>query len=322
MYHDPDKKLRELAASHSIGLGRSTLSAKASLTIESPVRISADVNMRGSIGAYTYIRAGSRLGAAAMHIGRYCSIAPGVCIGDGQHPQDWVSTHPFQHGGSSWTRGADFEGQPSPQLLRIKGGTFVGNDVWIGTNAVILTGVRIGDGAIVAAGAVVTRDVPPYAVVGGVPARILKYRLPPDIALQLLRTKWWTYDLPSLSGIPFNDPEAAIAELKRRREAGVLSVKKPALVTLTIQGVAAVDDDETVERFAKRVKKATVRPLNMPGQDHDEARQQIAAVKDASVPTPQPQARRIADYWPKLKIPTATALASAVIVSALFLTLG
>ncbi len=319
MYHDPDKKLRALAFSHGIGLGRSTFSAKASLTIEGPIRISADVNMQGSIGAYTYIRAGSRLGAATRHIGRYCSIAPGVCIGDGQHPLNWVSTHPFQHGGS-WTKGVDFEGLPSPKLVEIKGGNHVGNDVWIGTNAVILTGVKIGDGAVVAAGAVVTRDVPPYAVVGGIPAKILKYRLDPETALQLLRTKWWTYDLPSLSGIPFNDPEAAILELKRRREAGVLSVKKPELVTLTIKGVSVVEDEETIDRFAKRVFKATVKPLNMPGQDPDAARHQVAAAK--SVAVPQPTSAAWARYWAKLKMPAAAAAVSALVVSTIFLIAG
>lgn len=67
----------------------------------------------------------------------------------------------------------------------------IGNDVWIGANAIILQGVTIGDGAIIAAGAVVTKDVPPYAIVGGVPAKVIKYRFSDEVILKLLQIKWW-----------------------------------------------------------------------------------------------------------------------------------
>ena len=142
------------------------------------------------VGDYTYIQGHSII--LNTEIGRFCSIAAYTKCGLGIHPvEDFVSTHPIfystlGHVGEVWADRAYFE-EFKP--------TRIGNDVLIGTNVTILDGVRISDGVVVAAGAVVVADVPPYAIVGGVPARILKYRYDEETRKQLLRVAWWNKDI-------------------------------------------------------------------------------------------------------------------------------
>ena len=121
-------------------------------------------------------------------VGSFCSISPGVeVITGGIHRADWVSTYPFR---IKWSmKGAFEDGMPSA-----KGDVVIGSDVWLGTEAMVLSGVTIGHGGIVAARSVVTRDVPPYAVVAGVPAKIVRYRFKPDVIQRLLEIKWWEWD--------------------------------------------------------------------------------------------------------------------------------
>jgi virginiamycin A acetyltransferase len=123
-------------------------------------------------------------------IGAFCSIAEGVMITDKNHPTQLVTTHPIL-----FSREYGFV--ESERLAALTEGknrrVEIGNDVWIGTKAIILPSVRIGDGAIVAAGAVVTKDVPDYAIVGGVPARIIRYRFDEATIAKLKATKWWEW---------------------------------------------------------------------------------------------------------------------------------
>ncbi|KEQ21951.1 streptogramin A O-acetyltransferase Vat(I) [Paenibacillus tyrfis] len=128
-------------------------------------------------------------------IGKFCSIAPEVrfMMDGGNHRMDG-STFPFNIFGNGWEKHT-----PSLEQLPIKGDTIVGNDVWIGRRATIMPGVRIGDGAIIAAEAVVVKDVEPYTIVGGNPAREIRKRFSPEVIQELLDIKWWDSDIELIS---------------------------------------------------------------------------------------------------------------------------
>lgn len=140
-----------------------------------------------SIGAYSYVGPGSRVIHA--NIGKFCSISDAI-IGMGSHPLTNIATSSLftekRNGtGYSWVKRSHFD-----EFKTIN----IGNDVWIGTRAIIMGGVNIGNGTVVGAGAIVTHDVPPYAIVAGVPAKIIRYRFPQEVIDKLEEAKWW--DLP------------------------------------------------------------------------------------------------------------------------------
>lgn len=143
------------------------------------------------------------------NIGAFCSIAGKVSIGGAMHPTDFVSTSPvfLSHKDSVKTKFARHDYLPI--LL-----TVIGNDVWIGEGALIKAGVTIGDGSVVGMGAVVTKDVAPYSIVGGNPARLIRFRFEQEIIEALLKMKWW--DLPDSEllrlGPTFNDPRAMLRD--------------------------------------------------------------------------------------------------------------
>jgi acetyltransferase-like isoleucine patch superfamily enzyme len=143
----------------------------------------------GSIGNHTYINKYCLIDRNTKSIGNFCSIAYGVKIGLGNHPTKWISTHPFaydkKYGFVSNSR--YFEEQAKESCI-------VGNDVWIGANAIILGGVQVGDGAIIGANSLVTHDVEPYSVVAGTPARHIRYRFDEEMIARLLELKWWNWD--------------------------------------------------------------------------------------------------------------------------------
>lgn len=137
------------------------------------------------LGHFTYI-AGARTGNCSY--GAFCSIGPEAIIGGlGRHPSRWLTTHPafFSTLAQAGLTFSDFD------AFEETSSTIVGNDVWIGARALVLDGITIGDGAIVGAGALVNRDVEPYAVVGGVPARLIRYRFDQEVISELLSWKWW-----------------------------------------------------------------------------------------------------------------------------------
>ncbi|NNM73369.1 CatB-related O-acetyltransferase [Enterovirga aerilata] len=146
-----------------------------------------------SIGAHSYGRPKVRFpeSGAKLTIGRFCSIADKVeILLGGNHRTDWVTTFPFAAFPELWpgaaASGSAYHGS--------RGDVVIGSDVWLGSAAMIMSGVAIGHGAVVAARAVVTKDVPPYAIVGGNPARPIRTRFTEERVEALLETAWW--DLP------------------------------------------------------------------------------------------------------------------------------
>ena len=127
-----------------------------------------------------------------IRIGSFCSIADEVTIfGGGEHRTDWITTFPLRIALGDPLAGKD--GHPATRGL-----TRIGNDVWLGYRAVVLSGVTVGDGGVVGAGAVVASDVPPYAIVAGNPARIVRYRFPQEVVAKLLELRWWDWPLEKI----------------------------------------------------------------------------------------------------------------------------
>lgn len=134
---------------------------------------------------------------ASLNIGAFCSLADRITIFlGGNHRTDWVTTFPFGHIFQDELGGEDIVGHPATN-----GGVCIGNDVWIGSGASIMSGITIGDGAVIAANASVVKDVPPYHIVAGNPAKSIKQRFDDETIELLLKLKWWNLDLSAIKDI-------------------------------------------------------------------------------------------------------------------------
>jgi acetyltransferase-like isoleucine patch superfamily enzyme len=172
------------------------------------------------IGAHSYGRPKVRFPGSGckLTIGSYCSIGDNVeILLGGDHRTDWATTYPFAAFPEVWT-GAERDGF---QVSR--GGVAIGSDVWLGSGVLIMSGVTIGHGAVVAARAVVPRDVPPYAIVGGNPAKVIRYRFEEAQIAGLLDSAWWELPEPDIARLApllqsteIDDLVAAVRRVKAR----------------------------------------------------------------------------------------------------------
>ena len=194
-------------------------SLAATAILESPCFIgkNASIGHRSTLGKYAFINADSII-YANVKMGRYCALGRFVEIGLAKHPINFLTTHHLAISASPFLRDPDFS-SATKIPWQVHPETVVGNDVWIGAKACIASGLTIGDGAIVAAGAVVTKDVAPYTIVGGNPAKVIKTRFDADIIEELLLLKWWELPLDQTKNLPFDDIHECIKILKEIRHA-------------------------------------------------------------------------------------------------------
>ena len=184
------------------------------------------------MGAFSYSRS---MPMPSTRIGRYCSIGDNVRYIQTQHPTDWATSSPVSYSPSGLeslvnylrdTGVSKYAAYPFEHALSEP--VVIGNDVWVGDNATFSGGVSVGDGAVVAANALVTRDVPPYAIVGGVPARLIRMRLPNDVAGRLQALQWWRFGPDVLQPLDVRDPAGFASRLE-----DLIAREAPAPLALT-----------------------------------------------------------------------------------------
>ena len=167
------------------------------------------------VGKCTYTNSDLFVASPKTKMGAFCSIGMRVVIGHGKHPLNFLST-------SSYLYFDEMKYKNPEQVTHNEYWDLepveIGNDVWIGDGVFIKNGVKIGDGAVLGARAVVTKDVPPYAIVVGAPAKIIKYRFDEKTIKELLELKWWELDDEIIKRIPYDNIENAIKFLKEVRE--------------------------------------------------------------------------------------------------------
>ena len=186
------------------------------------------------MGAFSYSY--SEITDRIAYIGRYCSIAKDVVFGEVEHPTEWLGTSTaFYDPGFIWR---DYLDQRAKDYRHVKpelkhdGRIRIGNDVWIGAEAYIRQGVDIGTGAIIGTRAVVTKSVPPYAVVVGNPGRIVKYRFPYELIERLIRVAWWRYSYDDIGVEVSSRVPERLSELENRVACSQIEEYVPTLLNL------------------------------------------------------------------------------------------
>ncbi|NSY19772.1 CatB-related O-acetyltransferase [Neorhizobium sp. AL 9.2.2] len=200
---------------------------------ENVVIASKTIVMIRSFGSFSYLGRGCEI-YSTESVGRYCSFGQEILAGAGPHPTNWLSTSTFFY------RKKMFAGHPEvdefysgeqPAFTTDSRQIKIGNDVWIGSRAIILSGVSIGHGAVIAAGAIVTKDVDPYCIVAGVPAKPIRKRFNDPTVDRLLESGWWDVKPSSLKGLDFTDVEKTLDEIDRIKQTQGWEYK-PKLLTL------------------------------------------------------------------------------------------
>lgn len=184
-----------------------------------------------AIGSYSYCWSPFTEGDTNLRIGRYCSIAGGVTILPGNHALRFVSTSSFTGDDQLTIFKAALADAGTPSFGRypvrdVRPGRdeapVIGNDVWIGQGAVIGRGVTLADGCVVGASANVTKSVPPYAIVGGNPARTIRSRFPDALVERLLASRWWRFRFTDFAQMRYDDPARFLDQLEEGQASGLL----------------------------------------------------------------------------------------------------
>ena len=221
----------------------------AEIHLEPPLNVRRGIYDVEFIGAFTYLGGRDTILRHVGMIGRFCAIASNVLAGDGEHPTHFLSPSPVFARSYEWPQLREFRAE-NPALIEKSArlhyayiGQFeriqIGSDVWIGEGVFIRRGVKIGHGAIIGARAVVTKDVPPYGIVAGVPAKIIRYRFEPEVVRELLRLSWWKYGLSALRGVDFTDIHQALEVIDRNIESGHARIYDEPIVRIDTAGEAS-----------------------------------------------------------------------------------
>jgi len=172
-----------------------------------------------------YFSLGEHSSVLRSSVGPFCSIGAHVAVNPFTHPLNWLAMHEFQYHAFSFAHVEEYRAlERLPRSAAPAKRLAIGADVWIGHNAIVLS--HVGTGAAIGAGAVVTKPVPPYAIVAGNPARILRYRFSDEAIARLLRSAWWERPLEQLSGLPFDQVDKALEILEKQR-GGVDLIGRP-----------------------------------------------------------------------------------------------
>ncbi|WP_419319453.1 CatB-related O-acetyltransferase [Caulobacter sp. ErkDOM-E] len=219
-----------------------------------PLGGSIFVGKEAALEPYSHLLAGTiipkRFGAFSyaysaldnyLSVGRYTSISWQVSVMGSAHPSDWASLHPFSHnprpllGIKAYLLDREISSfQPEP-FDQGPQDIVIGHDVWIGAETMIKRGVTVGDGAIIGARSLVTKDVPPYAIVGGAPARLIRYRFDGDVIEAMQASQWWRYGPDVLQALDVRDPVGFLDRLREREAQG--DIQPMVLTPLTAEAL-------------------------------------------------------------------------------------
>jgi acetyltransferase-like isoleucine patch superfamily enzyme len=206
-----DRVVNDLPSSKAIDRGITVggFSTLDEVQVEAPVIIGRLCTVkRVSLGRF--FACGEACSAVDVRFGSFVSVGDRVSFNAGMHPKDRLTTHLFPYNRAAWGDAAP----TSNETWTWRVPQTIGSDVWVGSNAVVRTGVSVGHGAIVGANTFVNADVPPYAICAGSPGRVVGYRFEPDIIERLLRVSWWDRPLADLEGLPFSDVHRCLAMLE------------------------------------------------------------------------------------------------------------